>query len=102
MKKIYSNPSLAMVSHLKNLVENHGIDCLLKNQDLQSTVGHLPTTEIWPELWVLDDEDAESAVRLLQDALASEESNKWPWKCRWCGEQIEGQFTECWKCGGQK
>ena len=36
----------------------------------------------------------------LRDALlkpASSASNSWI--CRVCGEESEGQFTSCWKCG---
>lgn len=22
-----------------------------------------------------------------------------PWKCPECGEEVDGQFTNCWQCG---
>lgn len=34
MKRVYSSQGSMMVSHLKNILENQGIICLIKNENL--------------------------------------------------------------------
>jgi hypothetical protein len=50
-----------------------------------------------PSVWVPESQ-AERAIRLvaLTQGGASEEGD---WTCPQCGEDIEGQFTDCWQCG---
>jgi hypothetical protein len=35
----------------------------------------------------------------LKNTLAPLKSVKKSWQCAGCDEEIEGQFSECWKCG---
>jgi len=88
-----------MVGHLKNVLDTFGIECRAKNLDLATAAGELPPIECWPELWVLDDERVAEAEAILKKTLAPLESVKKPWRCDGCGEEVEGQFTECWNCG---
>jgi len=99
MKKIYSAQDPLMIGHLKNILESQGIDCVLKNTYLAGAVGELPPIECWPELWVVDDAEYSMAEGVLGKALAPLESVRKPWRCAKCGEEVEGQFTECWNCG---
>ena len=39
------------------------------------------------------------AEAILKKTLAPLKSVKKSWHCAGCGEEIEGQFSECWKCG---
>jgi len=39
MKKLYSAQDPLMIGHLKNVLENQGIDCVIKNTYLASAVG---------------------------------------------------------------
>lgn len=41
-------------------------------------------------------------ARHLKGSLPSEVVLAEPWRCRSCGELIEGQFQECWNCGASK
>ena len=84
-----------MVKHLKNLLESHGINCVLKNENLGGAAGELPPTECWPELWLTDDKDYDEACRLV----SAGETIQPPWTCGGCGEVLEGQFDRCWNCG---
>jgi ABC-type ATPase with predicted acetyltransferase domain len=59
-------------------------------------MGELPPFECWPQLCVEDD-DFWEAKRIVEEAFSAKEMIAW--KCDSCGEEIEGQFTECWKCG---
>jgi len=88
-----------MIGHLKNVLSSYGIRSVAKKIDLISAAGEIPPTECWPELWVVDDDKAARAKSLLRKTLAPLASVKKPWRCAGCGEEIEGQFTECWSCG---
>ena len=99
MTKVFSAKDPLMVGHLKNVLATYGIRCITKKVDLISAAGEIPPTECWPELWVIDDEKTLKAKAVLKKTLAPLASVKKPWRCTECNEEIEGQFTECWKCG---
>ena len=91
-----------MIAHLRNVLALYGIDCVTRKLDLATGAGELPPVECWPELWVMDDERAAEAEALLKKILAPVEAVRKPWICSHCGEDIEGQFSECWKCGRER
>jgi Putative prokaryotic signal transducing protein len=99
MKTVYSAQNISLVSIFQNILEGHGIRCWLKNQFLSAGVGDLPPIECWPQLCV-DDADYEEAKRIVDEAMSQKVMT--PWTCDSCGEDIEGQFTECWKCGNAR
>ena len=99
MKKVYTAENIMMVGHLKNVLEGHGIDCLIKNQYLSGGAGELPPIYIWPEIRVTEDADCDRAREIIEDQLRPVESDQSPWTCPHCGEVIEPQFAVCWKCG---
>ena len=99
MKKVFSSKDLLMIGHLKNVLASYGINSITKKVDLISAAGEIPPTECWPELCVIDDEKALQAEAVLKKTLAPLASVKKLWRCSGCSEDIEGQFTECWKCG---
>lgn len=100
MKRFYVSADALLVGHLKAVLEQHHIPCMVKNLYLQGAVGELPANECWPELWVSDDADFELARQLLAHVLETDATAA-PWTCRHCGEQIEAQFAQCWNCGGK-
>ncbi|HEY5601914.1 MAG TPA: DUF2007 domain-containing protein [Gammaproteobacteria bacterium] len=102
MKNIYSSPHLFMVNHYRNIVESYGIACLVKNTYLSGAAGELPPTEVWPILCVDDERDYERAKHIVDEELKRLENAGQHWVCRHCGESIEGQFTDCWKCGSPR
>jgi hypothetical protein len=95
LRLIYSAPNLLLVRHFKNLLESHGIDCIIKNENLSGAAGELPPTECWPELWLTDDQYYREARQLLD----TDEKDQPLWTCPGCGESLEGQFDQCWNCG---
>lgn len=102
MKKVYCAKDPLMIGHLRNVLVTFGIKCVTKNLDLSTAAGELPPIECWPELWVVEDEKSAKAKAILKKTLAPLSSVKKPWLCSACGEKIEGQFSECWKCGGDR
>jgi hypothetical protein len=96
MNTVYSAQNISLLSIYQNILEGHGIRCWLKNQFLSAGVGDLPPIECWPQLCV-DNADYEEAKRIVEEAMSHKVMT--PWTCDSCGEVIEGQFSECWKCG---
>lgn len=101
MKKVYSADNLPMSGYIKSLLESCEIECVLKNQNLAGAMGELPPIECWPEVWVLDDEDYDDALRIVNSAISDADSSNESWLCP-CGERIEGQFRICWACGHEQ
>ena len=101
MKKVYSSDNYFLVGHLRQLLENHHIDCIVKNEYLLGGAGELPPTECWPELWVAEDFQYEKAKELVEAFVASGGQGG-PWACPACGERSEAQFTACWSCGAER
>lgn len=99
MKKVYSSDDFLLVGHLRRVLENHHIECIAKNEYLIGGAGELPPTECWPELWVAEDFQYEKAKELIDSFLAAGPAEHTAWRCPSCGEQLEGQFSECWQCG---
>lgn len=98
MKKLTSAPSLVTIHHYRNLLQAEGIATEIRNEHFGSILGEMPFTETWPQLWVINDLDFDRAKQLI-DGSALDESPQDIWKCARCGEENEGQFAACWKCG---
>lgn len=96
MKTVYSASNISLVSIFQNILEGHGINCWIKNEFLSLGMGEIPPLECWPQLCV-DDGDFGEAKCIVEEALSVKDMPAW--KCDSCGEEIEGQFTECWNCG---
>ncbi len=97
MKKIYTSRDNIIINQLKDILESNGIHCVIKNELLAPLAGLLPPAEVWPELWILDDAKEAEAREIFKNTLTESKNN--PWECPGCGEKIEGQFSECWRCG---
>lgn len=96
MKAVYSASNISLVSIFQSILEGHGIRCWIKNEYLFAGIGEIPPIECWPQLCV-NDEDYDKAKQIVDEALTEKEMAAW--KCGSCGEEIEGQFAECWNCG---
>jgi len=98
MKRIATAESLAEIGHYRNVLEQNGIDCVIRNEQLSGALGEVPFLECLPELWVLRDTDLQQAERLLTE-LQTESVGGKNWKCPKCREDNEAQFAICWNCG---
>ena len=101
MKRLYTAQDPLTISHLKNILETGGVECVVKNIDLAVAMGEIPPIECWPELWVVEDERYEEAQAVIKQSLAPVRGVEKSWRCRNCGEMIDGQFSECWNCGSR-
>jgi hypothetical protein len=96
VKRVFRAASLLQVAHARNVLTAAGIESELRNQYLAGALGDLPMLETWPQLWVEDPLEA-AALRALEQAARAPSGA--PWTCGECGEQLEPQFTTCWRCG---
>jgi hypothetical protein len=96
LKRVFRAASLIQVAHARNVLLTAGIESELRNQYLAGALGDLPMLETWPQLYV-DDADEQAALRALARAAAAPIGT--PWICEHCGETLEPQFTNCWRCG---
>ncbi len=102
MKQVYRSDDPLLLGFLRQLLEDSGVRCVARNEYLGGGAGQLPLNECWPELWVLDDQTAGTARRLIEEALAAPSGAAEPWRCAACGEQLEAQFALCWRCGAAR
>jgi hypothetical protein len=99
MKRVYRAASLLQVAHARNVLISAGIECELRNVHLAGALGDLPMMETWPQLYV-NDADERYALGALAGAAATQPGA--PWTCEGCSEQLEPQFTCCWRCGRER
>jgi hypothetical protein len=77
---------------VRTMLDGHGIEVQLA-----------PITSLGPysemAVWVreADFERATNLIARMADAMLNPPSGSW--RCRWCGEDVEGQFDICWNCG---
>ncbi len=91
MKRVFRAATLLQVAHARNVLITAGIHCELRNQYLAGALGDLPMMETWPQL------DERYALSALARAAAAPVGSSWT--CSGCGEELEPQFTQCWRCG---
>lgn len=98
MKRVFSSFDLLAAHHTKNLLEAQGIRAEVRNERLASAMGELPPAECLAEVWV-GAGDAAAAERLLREGVPAPGP---AWKCAGCGERLEPQFVQCWRCGATR
>ena len=98
MQKIYTDQTLLMVIHIKNLLESAHIPAELRNEYAAGAVGELSFIDAWPELWV-EYEDVARAKSIVEGYLSGASGEDW--LCR-CGESNGPAFASCWACGRDK
>jgi hypothetical protein len=96
MKLVYTHENRFFVFNAKNIVENAGIDVVLKNEYAAGGIGDLAPIEAWPELWVLSEADYDTAVNIIEKAFKKDA--RADWVCPNCGEKNDAAFELCWQC----
>ncbi len=98
MKRVYSNNNVAMVWHVRNMLEAQGIEVQVKNDRLYTVAGEVPLTECMAEVWVLKPLSYRFAEQLIAEMERGEGGGFAAWRCQHCGENNEGNFALCWNC----
>ena len=86
------------VGHYQSILESSGIPTLVKNLATSSFMGDVPFAEVFPELWVVNEEDYDEAMRLLQEHTEALPAGTQDWVCARCGEEVPKEFSQCWNC----
>ena len=102
MLKLFVSHSLIEVETRKEILEQEGILCIVKNQQGSSLAGEVPFAEVFPELWVLNHDDYPRAQEILQNWNAASVTDTSTWTCVKCHEEHTSEFTTCWKCGRER
>ncbi|MFC5050119.1 DUF2007 domain-containing protein [Rubritalea spongiae] len=66
MRKVYEDQDMTMVGYYRTVLEEDGIQTLVKNEYAQLAAGEVPFTQVYPEIWVQNDEDYERSVELIR------------------------------------
>lgn len=105
MKQVYSARNEIDAQLMKGLLDERGIESVVQGAALSTILGNVPVTpETLPSIWVREEDfdgAAEAIAGFKADAIPVQPAAD-PWTCPKCGEVIESQFTECWKCGESK
>jgi hypothetical protein len=103
MKQVHIAKHAPEAHIVKGVLEASGIDAVVRGEFLTSGWGELPVDVC--SVWIADDAQYERAQALLLSFLNGDlarELRSQNWRCAKCGEQLEGQFTSCWKCGAAR
>jgi hypothetical protein len=103
MKQIHVARHAPEAHLVKGFLESHGIAATVRGEFLTSGWGELPVDVC--SVWIEDDRHYERANALLVAFLRGDFAREFQdqqWRCQKCGEQLEGQFTQCWKCGARR
>ncbi|MBA3950214.1 MAG: DUF2007 domain-containing protein [Acidobacteria bacterium] len=105
MTEVYRAAHPAQAHLLRGLLESEGIEAVVIGEFGFNVRGEAPITEdTLPRVCVVNEADAERAraIAVSFDAGGPAVSGVASWTCPQCGETIEAQFGECWKCGAAK
>ncbi|MGQ8364836.1 DUF2007 domain-containing protein [Glaciecola sp. 1036] len=100
MKRFYQDYNRFRVYQVKQILEDAGIPCILKNEFIQGAAGELPLNEALPEVWLVDNEWENKANQLLAEFEQDldEVSSAGDWICGKCQSENEAEFGICWQC----
>ncbi|MEH6592468.1 MAG: DUF2007 domain-containing protein [Halioglobus sp.] len=100
MKLAYTHPNSILVAQARSVLELAGIDCVLRNEFASGAIGELAPIDAWQEVWVVKNENYDSATRLLAEAQATVDGADW--ECALCGNASPATFDFCWHCAGER
>jgi hypothetical protein len=105
MTKVFTAQHPTEAHLVAGLLASQGIGAEVQNEALFNVRGEVPVTPATlPTVWVVNDQDASSALEILRDyepghpATSSAGASEVAWTCPSCGEQVEAQFEACWNC----
>lgn len=99
MIKLISRSSLIELAPYEFGLNVADIKFIRKNEYISGTVGELPFTDVWPELWLLDDACYDQANHICKQIESEVKQNNIDWSCIECGEINANSFEFCWSCG---
>ena len=98
MRKVTMAENLPAAYLLMQALQQHGIACEVFNQHAMGAAGELPLTEVYPEVWVLEDQDYELARKTIKEFEALHQQQRPQQQCSACQEWNPAGFEICWQC----
>lgn len=98
MIRLYTASDLPDAYLMLGLLEQHGIEARVFNENAQGGVGEIPFTHAYPEIWLVDERDF-TRGRELVDRYQAAETPVAEVLCAACGERNPDNFEICWHCG---
>ncbi|MEM7672751.1 MAG: DUF2007 domain-containing protein [Verrucomicrobiota bacterium] len=95
--ELISDYDSAKIGLYKSVLENAGIPVIVKNWE-SSNITDVPIPALYPAIFVHTREDLKKGREILNSTDSDSDAALEDWVCRSCGETIERQFAECWKC----
>ena len=96
MKRLATAPNIAIATLWADMLCGSGVATSVQRYYASSIAGEIPPDQALPELWIDDAAQFEHACRLLHELRHPRHRR---WCCTGCGEQIDGPFEQCWRCG---
>ena len=65
MKLVYTHENRLMVMNVRNILSDHGIEVVVNKEYASSAVGGLAPIDTWPEVWIVNNDDFSSSMKIL-------------------------------------
>lgn len=101
MYKIHATNDFSELRYLQSLLDAKHIEYLTKDEHLMglgAAAGEVPPHRCPMEVYIVRVDQLELAKKLVRRATAKVSIVLESWTCGHCGEELEGQFSACWKC----
>ena len=96
--RVYRAADVPDAQLVRNMLEDAEISAVVQGETLALAMGDIPVgPSTAPTVWV-HARNATRARELVEQREAHTPTDQPAWTCLECGEQIEGQFAECWQC----
>ena len=97
MKRLYSSNDFQSIGAVRSALDDAGIAYEVRNETIP-----YPGAIFYPEVWLVEDSEFARACELRDAVTKLPTPPQSSWTCPSCGEQLEGQFGSCWKCGANR
>ncbi len=96
MRKVYTARDVTDAGIIRGVLETNGIAVTIRGEHLFGARGLIPVSaETAPTVWV-EESDYDRAKALIEGGHAESGPS---WSCGQCGETVDHELGECWKCG---
>ena len=95
MLRLTRAPNIAIATLWADALQQAGFSASVQRYFLGGLAGQLPPDQCLPEVWLALDHEETQAREMLYH-LQNVRQHRW--QCI-CGENVEGGFEQCWRCG---
>lgn len=100
MREVYTAKDEEDARRVFEQLQREGIDVVIRGEPLNILGLLVPAGQVYPSVCVRRGEDEEKARAIVEQIERRDrERAAQVWCCPGCGEEVGGQFAECWQCG---